>query len=335
MSTDDRRQRPAVPDGTGGVAEATTVDAIVPDALADERLDRVVAIVFDCSRRVAAEAVIGGDVALDGRVVDKPSERVAAGAALRASIVRPPRGVQPVSDVDFGVVHVDEHVIVVDKPAGLVVHPGAGTTEPTMAAGLLDRFPELVDVGPEDRPGIVHRLDKGTSGLLVVARTPEARELLTEQLADRSMHRTYRAIALGSVEGTSGVIDAPLGRNPRDPSRRAVVADGRPARTHYQVLNRGVAGDYTELECRLETGRTHQIRIHLSSIGHPVVGDGTYGGGRHELTLSRPFLHAAELGFIHPESGEPVHFSSPMPADLVSAKAEISWPTSGRDDEPR
>ncbi len=326
------------PDRGHQAPRAEHVNEIVPDALDGERLDRVVAIVFGCSRRQASEAVIVGDVSIDGVVATKPSERVGAGSTLMASIVLPPSGVQPASGVEFEVVYEDADVVVVDKPAGLVVHPGAGTTEPTMAEGLLDRYPELAEVGPADRPGIVHRLDKGTSGLLVVARTVSAREKLTEQLADRTMHRTYRTICQGSVEGSGGVIDAPLGRHPREPARRAVVADGRPARTHYQVLDREAEGAYSELECRLETGRTHQIRIHLASIGHPVAADLTYGGARQELGLTRPFLHAAELGFVHPGTDEPVSFSSALPPDLAAAKAGINWtmnPATGRDGAPR
>ncbi|MGH3630465.1 MAG: RluA family pseudouridine synthase, partial [Sciscionella sp.] len=176
-----------------------------------------------------------------------------------------------------------------------------------------------------DRPGIVHRLDKGTSGLLVVARTEDARSRLGEQLADRSMGREYVALVAGRVESDAGMVDAPLGRSDADPTRIRVQAGGRPARTRYQVERRFDAPEpATLLRCRLETGRTHQIRVHLSSIGHPVVGDDRYGGRPCEgLAPSRPFLHAAVLTFEHPATGEQLRFESPIPEDLAGCLATI------------
>jgi 23S rRNA pseudouridine1911/1915/1917 synthase len=217
-----------------------------------------------------------------------------------------------------------------------VVHPGNGNREGTLVHGLLARFPDLAAMSTGDtvdRPGIVHRLDKGTSGLLVVARTPEARDDLVDQLSRRAVKRDYVALVLGTVESEGGLIDAPLGRSDIEPSRIRVQAGGREARTRYTVESRFEAPVATTLiRCQLETGRTHQIRVHLSSIGHPVVGDDRYGGRRgpawapgfdRSLPAGRPFLHAAGLGFRHPVSGEALHFSSELPEDLKNFLATI------------
>jgi len=219
--------------------------------------------------------------------------------------------------VHVPVVYEDDHVIVVDKPAGLVVHPGAGTLDGTMAHGLLAAFPGLRGVGPDERPGIVHRLDKGTSGLLVVARTDDALEMLKQQLIVRSMLRQYVTLVDGRVGSSEGVIDAPLGRSPRDPTRHGVVLSGRDARTRYEVIERFDDPLVTYLRCRLETGRTHQIRVHLEAIDHPVIGDDRYGGAQPTLGLDRPFLHAQTLGFVHPDTEDWMEFESPLPDDLT------------------
>jgi 23S rRNA pseudouridine1911/1915/1917 synthase len=227
--------------------------------------------------------------------------------------------------VEVPIVHVDDAVLVVDKPAGLVVHPGAGHRDGTLVAGVLARFPDVAAVGDPARPGLVHRLDRGTSGLLVVARTPAAHADLVAQLAARTVERRYTAVVLGVPEPRSGVVDAPIGRSSRDPTRMAVSATGRPARTHYRV-----EADFTEpvaaarVGCRLETGRTHQVRVHLAAIGHPVVGDGSYGGDRPTLPAPRPCLHAARLGFRHPATGEAVAFDSPLPADVEAVLGGLS-----------
>jgi 23S rRNA pseudouridine1911/1915/1917 synthase len=214
-------------------------------------------------------------------------------------------------------VYADDDVIVVDKPQLLVVHPGAGNATGTMVAGLLARFPELHGVGEPERPGIVHRLDKGTSGLLVVARTAAAYESLVEQLSTRTVERRYLALVWGAPSPATGVVDAPIGRSRRDPTRMAVSATGREARTRYEVQRRFVEPiDASLLECRLETGRTHQIRVHLGAIGHPVVGDPRYRGARASFAVPRMFLHAHALAFDHPRTHERVSFESPLPADL-------------------
>ncbi|MFT7601129.1 MAG: 23S rRNA pseudouridine1911/1915/1917 synthase, partial [Acidimicrobiales bacterium] len=222
------------------------------------------------------------------------------------------------------IVHIDDDVIVVNKPAGLIVHPGSGVATGTMVQGLIAQYPDLASVGDDHtRPGVVHRLDKGTSGLLLVARTDESYRHLSEQLAARTVLRRYHTLVWSDVAAAEGVVDAPLGRSPRDATRQAVVVGGRFARTHYRVLQRYEDPDRTLLECRLETGRTHQIRVHLDAIDHPVCGDDRYGRGRPLDGLTRPFLHAAEIGFEHPTTGELLHFEAARPADLTNFLAGL------------
>jgi 23S rRNA pseudouridine1911/1915/1917 synthase len=292
----------------------------VPAALAGERLDRIVAIIGDVSRADAAAMIAAGGVRVDGEPASSGKVRLLEGQLVEVDPRAIPEPPLPSADpdVEFGVVHADDAVIVIDKPPGLVVHPGAGNMDGTLVSGLLARFPELEGVGDDPiRPGIVHRLDAGSSGLLVVARTDAAASALIEQFADHSATRRYDAVVWGVPDAPHGIIDAPIGRDRGDPLKMAVVAGGRPARTDYRVV-----GTYrspavvSRLECRLETGRTHQIRVHLASIDHPLVGDPTYGQRRPTLGLTRPFLHAAELAFDHPTTGERVTFTSPLAPDL-------------------
>jgi 23S rRNA pseudouridine1911/1915/1917 synthase len=296
----------------------------VPRALDGERVDRVVAFLTGLPRRAVADLVAAGGVRVAGATVETRARRVTEGEVLEVDVPPTPDD-RPVADasVDVPVVYVDEHVIVVDKPAGLVVHPGAGQPGGTLVHGLLHRFPDLAEVGEATRPGIVHRLDKGTSGLMVVARTPAALADLTAQLKARTVERRYLALVLGEVAEGTGIVDAPVGRSARQPTRMAVTTRGRPARTRYEVLER-----YTEpvpatlLECRLETGRTHQVRVHLAAIGHPVAGDTRYGRGQ-ALAMNRPFLHAHSLTFDHPDDGTRRHFESPLPADLERIRERL------------
>jgi 23S rRNA pseudouridine1911/1915/1917 synthase len=306
-----------------------TIEEVIPAALAGERLDRIVAIVTGASRSDAASLVAAGGATVDGQLATSGKVRLEVGQIVVVDPDLLPQPVVPQADpgVVFTVVHVDDHVIVIDKPAGLVVHPGAGNPDGTLVNGLLAQFPEIADVGQFGRPGIVHRLDVGTSGLLVVARTALAYDVLVAALSARDVGRTYHTLVWGHPANTHGVIDAPIGRDHRDPMRMAVVVDGKPARTHYRTLRtyRDVV-EVAELECRLETGRTHQIRVHLAAIGHPVVGDGTYGGNRPGLDPSRPVLHAAELSFRHPATGEEMHFASPLPDDLRAVIDQLGEP---------
>jgi 23S rRNA pseudouridine1911/1915/1917 synthase len=299
----------------------TTYREEVPAALDGQRVDRVVAMLTGRSRAEASQLVADGAVRVDDQVVTRGADRLAQGAVVTIAVPAAPggSGPDPEPDVDVPVVHVDEAVIVVDKPAGLVVHPGAGHEQGTMVAGLLARYPDLASVGEVERPGVVHRLDQGTSGLLVVARTAEAYGSLVAQLAERQVERRYQALVWGHPESPRGLIDAPLGRSPRRPTKMAVVADGREARTRYEVVRRFTDPvEVALLSCRLETGRTHQIRVHLSAIGHPVVGDDRYDGVRQSLPVARPFLHAEHLGFRHPVTGEHVSFDAPLPEDLAT-----------------
>jgi 23S rRNA pseudouridine1911/1915/1917 synthase len=299
----------------------------VPEALDGQRLDRVVAMVTGLSRSEVVTLLAAGGVTVDGVPAVKGSVRLAAGSLVAIEVTEVVSSPTPEADpaVDVAVVFADDQVVVVDKPADLVVHPGAGHDRGTLVAGLLARYPELATVGDPTRPGIVHRLDRGTSGLLVVARTPLAYESLVAQLSARSVERRYRALVWGHPDSPRGVIDAPIGRSPRHPTRMAVVATGKEARTRYEVEQ--VFTDPAEtalVACRLETGRTHQIRVHLAAIGHRVVGDDRYQGVRESLDLHRPFLHAERLGFDHPATGERVTFDSPLPADLQAVLDTLS-----------
>ena len=299
------------------------VEESVPAAFAGDRIDRFVAAVTGQSRAAVKTLIADGRVTRNRRVVSSASTRVELDDVVVVDLP-PPVDDRPTADpsVRFGVVYEDDDVLVVDKPAGLVVHPGAGQRDGTLVNGLLARYPELAGVGEEHRPGIVHRLDRGTSGVLMIARTPEAYESLVGQLAAHEPERVYQALAWGLPERDTGTIDAPIGRSTRHPTRMTVTPDGRPAVTHYSVLARHHEPVATSLlECRLETGRTHQIRVHLRAIGHPVVGDREYDGGRPGLDPGRPFLHARLLRFAHPRTGEPVEVEAPLPPDLADVLA--------------
>ena len=303
----------------------------IPQSLHGERLDRVLCLVWDMPRSEATGIISAGGVRLDGRPESTRARRVVAGQDLEVDLPArtPPVAMAGEPGGDLALVHVDDDVIVVDKPPGLVVHPGAGRPTGTLVQALLGRFPDMAGTGSPDRPGIVHRLDKGTSGLLMVARSPLAYESLVAQLAARTVERRYVALTWGTISTDAGVVDAPVGRGSGDRTRMAVVAGGRQARTHYRVLSRYTEPvDVTLVECRLETGRTHQVRVHLAAIGHPVVGDGRYGGARYGgsravVIAGRPFLHASLLGFDHPSTGEHCRFESPLPADLEAVVATL------------
>jgi 23S rRNA pseudouridine1911/1915/1917 synthase len=302
--------------------DGPVISTSVPALLAGVRVDRGVAMVANVSRAAAAELVAAGRVAVDGTIVRAGRTPLTEGGQLT---VRLPEagalGVRAEEGVRFEVVHADPEVAVVDKPAGLVVHPGAGHDEGTLVGGLLARFPDvatLVETGvcAPDRPGIVHRLDKGTSGLLAVARTPDAYRDLVSQLATRTMERRYLALVAGEVGEERGEVEAPIGRSARTPTKMAVTATGKPARTAYTVLERRDGA--TLLELSLQSGRTHQIRVHMAAIGHPVVGDARYGVADRRLGSGRFFLHAHRLAFDHPRTGERLTFSSALPEDLRS-----------------
>ncbi len=305
------------------MTDGETVSVEVPSLLAGVRVDRGVAMMADVSRTVAAGLIAAGRVLVDDEVVQVGRTELREGTRL--TVLLPDPGVdrvEPEPGVVFEVVHADDDVAVVDKPAGLVVHPGAGHHEGTLVGGLLARFPDLAQlveggVCAADRPGIVHRLDKGTSGLLAVARTSAAYEALVAQLAARTMERRYLALVEGEVADERGEVDAPIGRSSRTPTKMAIAAGGKPARTGYTVRERRAGPPPTTLlELSLQSGRTHQIRVHMAAIGHPVVGDARYGTPDKRLGSGRFYLHAFRLAFTHPVSGQRLEFSSELPEDL-------------------
>jgi 23S rRNA pseudouridine1911/1915/1917 synthase len=259
--------------------------------------------------------VEAGAVLVDGRRAAK-SLRLQGGEELRIEARdEGPGGLVPV-DLDLSIPFEDEHLLVVEKPAGLVTHPAPGVRAPTLVHALLAH--RIAGGDDPERPGIVHRLDRDTSGLLVVAKEPAAHRKLQQQLRDRTIERRYRALVHGRPPSRRGTIEAPIGRDPLDPARMGI--DGRAARaavTHFTLEE--TLGRYSLLDVKLDTGRTHQIRVHLAAIGHPVVGDPLYGRGGAELGLDRQFLHAAELAFPHPVSGEELRFASALPKDLQAA----------------
>jgi len=289
----------------------------VPAALAGERVDRALATLTGWTRAEIGRLCADGEVLVGGRAVPK-SRRLAADEVVELlaepEVAGPPT---PEPEVAVTVRHADDDVIVVAKPAGLVVHPGAGHPGGTLVNGLLARFPDLAGVGEPARPGIVHRLDRDTSGLMVVARSARAYDALVDALARRAVDRHYQALVWGRLDAPRGAIDAPIGRSSARRTRMAVREGGRDARTSYAVVQAYDDPTVSLLECRLETGRTHQIRVHLAAIGHPVVGDAPYQGARASLPLARPFLHATVLSFAHPVSGDPLHFEEPLPRELA------------------
>ena len=290
----------------------------IPASLDGERVDRAVALLTGWQRSQVQALLERHDVLVDGQPVAK-SHRLRTGSVVEL-LSEPAVEVAPQPDpaVPVTVRYVDDDVVVVAKPAGLVVHPGAGHIGGTLVNGLLAQFPDLVGVGDPYRPGIVHRLDRDTSGLLVAARSPRAYDALVAELSEHAVERSYIALVWGHLASPRGVIDAPIGRSAARRTRMAVRDAGKPARTEYAVREEFDRPVCTLLDCQLETGRTHQIRVHLAAIGHPVVGDGTYGGARDSLVLDRPFLHAASLAFDHPVTREHLQFEEPLPPELQS-----------------
>jgi 23S rRNA pseudouridine1911/1915/1917 synthase len=306
------------------VAHPLTLE--VPDELDGERLDRAVAVLLAVSRAVARSLVEQG-VFVDG-VPGRVADRVRAGSVVVTPLPGPATALRA-EPVDFVVIHEDPALIVVDKPPGLVVHPGSGRQEGTLAAGLLHRYPELEGVGIPGRWGLVHRLDRDTSGVLIVGRTQHSYDVLSSNLARRRIGRTYAALVHGTFATQTGTIDAPIGRDPTRPTRRAVLAGGKPAVTHYEVVNEYPEQGLSLIDVRLETGRTHQIRVHMAAIGHPVLGDSLYSALNARITSPRVFLHARRVELDHPETGEPVAYEAPLPADLAGVLDTLGTMASG------
>ena len=300
----------------------TQRQALVPDSAAGRRFDAVVAELFpEFSRSRLSEWIKTGAVLMDGEPA-RPRDPVRGGEQVSLNAVLETETHALPEDIPLSILYEDADVFVIDKPAGLVVHPGAGNPTGTLVNALLFRDPELAKV---PRAGVVHRLDKDTSGVMVVARTLQAQTALVEQLSAREVHRQYLAVVVGALVA-GGTVDAPIDRHPRDRLKMGVREDGKDAVTHYRLRERFRA--HTALECRLETGRTHQIRVHMAHLKHPIVGDPLYGGslrlpkGASEALIAalrgfkRQALHAEVLAFAHPITGEPVRCEAPVPDDM-------------------
>ncbi|GAB3600170.1 RluA family pseudouridine synthase [Angustibacter peucedani] len=293
----------------------------VPDGLEGERLDAALARLFGLSRTRAADLVAAGHVSLDGAPTAK-SDRVHAGAWLEV-VLPSSRSVQPVvAEVVEGlrVVHDDDDLVVVDKPVGVAAHPSPGWTGPTVVGGLAAAGYRISTSGAAERQGVVHRLDVGTSGLMVVAKSERAYTLLKRAFKERTVDKVYHALVQGHPDPLRGTVDAPIGRHPQHDYKFAVTATGKPSVTHYEVLEAFRSASLVEVH--LETGRTHQIRVHFSALRHPCVGDLTYGADptlAQRVGLQRQWLHAVRLGFEHPGTGQHVEYESSYPADLAHA----------------
>jgi 23S rRNA pseudouridine1911/1915/1917 synthase len=305
----------------------TDARALVADR-AGERLDVFVARKLrDLTRSRVRRLIDAGLITIDGQRPAKAGLALEPGQRVRVALPAPRQATLEPEAIPLRIVYEDEDLLVVDKPAGLAVHPSPGHASHTLVNAVLSHCPDLSGIGGEGRPGIVHRLDKDTSGLIIVAKNDAAHLSLARQLKERKVEKTYLALVEGRVTPPEGVIDAPIARDPRHRKRMAVVAPARPAggggrdaRTRYRLL-RDVDGR-SLLEVRPETGRTHQIRVHLASIGHPVAGDPLYG--RRASLLPRQFLHAQRLAFRHPRTGERIELEAPLPQDLARVLAATS-----------
>lgn len=304
------------------MSQVISLQAVVPPELAGARLDQAAARLFaEYSRERLKEWIQDGQLTLDGRIA-RPKDKVMGGEQLTVAATLADETRAGAEDIPLDIVHEDEHVLVINKPAGLVVHPGAGNPQGTLMNALLHHDPSLAQL---PRAGIVHRLDRDTTGLMVVARNLIAHASLVDQLADKRVYREYEAVVYGNMTG-GGSVDQPIDRHPHDRVRMAVVPGGRPAVTHYRVLLR--FPNHTHVRLQLETGRTHQIRVHMAHIGYPLVGDPVYArlrfpkGASPELLeelkgFQRQALHARRLGFVHPATGESCLWECELPADFM------------------
>ncbi len=298
----------------------------VPEGVAGERIDSALTRVLGLSRTSVVRLLEDGDITTNGVAMQK-SARVEAGQIIEVLLPEQINAAPiPLTPLDgLRVVFDDEDIIVIDKPVGCAAHPSPGWTGPTVVGALMAAGYSVSTSGPAERQGIVHRLDVGTSGLMIVAKSDRAFSVLKEAFRDRSVEKIYHALIQGHMDPTTGTIDAPIDRHPKEDHRFAVVAQGKPSITHYEVIEfyRGVS----LVQVELETGRTHQIRVHFSALNHPLVGDMTYGADpvlAASLAMSRPWLHAKELHFKHPVSGQDLRFEAPYPADLIGSLALLS-----------
>lgn len=299
---------------------------MVPDGLAGERLDAALSRLFGVSRTKAVEMIESGLVQMDGSTAIK-SARVSAGVMLDVELPPPPGEITVVPQTvdNLRIVHDDDEIVVVDKPVGVAAHPSPGWTGPTVIGHLAGAGFNISTSGAAERKGIVHRLDVGTSGLMVVAKTEYSYTTLKRAFKERTVTKIYHALVQGHPDPFTGTVDAPIDRHPHHDYKFGVIAGGKPSITHYETLE--AFRFATLLEITLETGRTHQIRVHMSAIGHPCCGDLTYGADpvlTKRLQLSRQWLHAMRLGFAHPGSGEYVEYASQYPADLDTALNQLA-----------
>jgi 23S rRNA pseudouridine1911/1915/1917 synthase len=304
--------------GTGGERRSVPI----PDGLHGLRVDQAVSRLFGLSRTTAAAMVEAGDVMIDGTPRSK-SDKVTAGAWLDVTLPPPPGSgapITPAAVAGLRVVYSDDDIVVVDKPVGVAAHPSPGWTGPTVLSGLTALGHTIATSGAAERQGIVHRLDVGTTGLMVVAKSEHAYSVLKRAFRERDVDKRYHAVVQGHLDPLRGTIDAPIDRHPTADYKWAVVTGGKPSVTHYDTLEAFPSASLVDV--RLETGRTHQIRVHFAAVRHPCVGDLTYGADptlAARLRLQRQWLHAQSLSFAHPRTGEIVTFTSPYPDDLETA----------------
>lgn len=303
-----------------------TFDITVPERLGGKRADvALTEMLSGLSRARVSRLISSGDIVIEGQTI-KPSRPLAGGETVSVTIPEPtPIGIEP-EDLPLDIVHEDSDIVVVNKPPGMTVHPGAGARSGTLVNALLARCTGLSGIGGTERPGIVHRLDKDTSGIMVVAKHDRAHQALAAQFEAREVEKTYLALVLGSVKGDSGTVDSPIGRHPTERVKMSTRARrSRQSLTEWRVVERFPGASL--VEARPRTGRTHQIRVHMKEMGHPILGDTVYGGAKSSVKaiaeiskkLGRQALHASKLTFVHPTSGTSMSFDAPLPQDMQSA----------------
>jgi len=295
---------------------------VIDEEHAGLRADSVLSVLMeDVSRSYIQKLIEGGSVTVDGKPMVSKKEKLRAGAEVVLDLPEPAPCEAVPEDIPLDIVYEDDDLIVVNKPKGMVVHPAAGNLSGTLVNALLFHCSCLSSINGVQRPGIVHRIDKDTSGLLVCAKSDAAHRGLSEQLAEHSVTRRYRAVVFGRLRDDSGRIDAPIGRDPKNRLRMAVVPGGKNAVTNYRVLT--YMNGFTEIEARLETGRTHQIRVHMTSIGHPLLGDTVYGPAKQPYKLNGQMLHAGILGFVHPVTGQYMEFEAEPPEEYLTTLKKL------------
>ncbi len=305
------------------MADSNTYTITIDEEKQGTRLDVVLSFcISDISRSFVQKLIEDGSVAIDGKVTTSKKEKVKAGQCISITIPEPEILEVTPQDIPLDIVYEDEDVLVVNKPRGMVVHPAPGNPDGTLVNAILFHCADrLSTINGVIRPGIVHRIDKDTSGLLVIAKNDMAHASLAAQLEEHSITRKYHAIVYNSFSADEGTVDAPIGRDPKNRLRQAVVPDGRRAVTHYRVLER--LGRFSYIEARLETGRTHQIRVHMAYIKHPLLGDFVYGPQKNNFGAEGQMLHAKVLGFVHPRTGEYMEFDSELPEAFVKVLEKV------------